>query len=147
MKEHRTTTCGQRGRVLHTEHLSEACEVDASAIAWEADRVLPRPQRNQPEETGGPSPSPESPMEAASLRTTDLVRFLSRGPRPMGRVAKKTSRYRGTRGRGKSSSRRSFFNSHANKSGRDTHVRGVGVKETSYYPYLSNLLNIAKTGD
>jgi hypothetical protein len=25
---------------------------------------------------------------------------------------------------------------------RDTHVSGVGVKETSYYPYLSNLLNI-----
>jgi len=24
---------------------------------------------------------------------------------------------------------------------RDTHVSGVGVKETSYYPYLSNLLN------
>lgn len=29
---------------------------------------------------------------------------------------------------------------------RDTHVSGVGVKETSYYPYLSNLLNfIGKT--
>ena len=25
---------------------------------------------------------------------------------------------------------------------RDTHVSGVGVKETSYYPYLSNLLNV-----
>ncbi len=25
---------------------------------------------------------------------------------------------------------------------RDTHVSGVGVKETSYYPYLSNLLNL-----
>jgi hypothetical protein len=24
---------------------------------------------------------------------------------------------------------------------RDTHISGVGVKETSYYPYLSNLLN------
>jgi hypothetical protein len=24
---------------------------------------------------------------------------------------------------------------------RDTHNSGVGVKETSYYPYLSNLLN------
>ncbi|MBI3280490.1 MAG: DNA methyltransferase, partial [Acidobacteria bacterium] len=24
---------------------------------------------------------------------------------------------------------------------RDTHVSGVGVKETSYYPYLANLLN------
>jgi hypothetical protein len=29
---------------------------------------------------------------------------------------------------------------------RDTHISGVGVKETSYYPYLSNLLNfIGKT--
>jgi hypothetical protein len=25
---------------------------------------------------------------------------------------------------------------------RDTHISGVGVKETSYYPYLSNLLNV-----
>jgi len=24
---------------------------------------------------------------------------------------------------------------------RDTHVSGVGIKETSYCPYLSNLLN------
>ena len=24
---------------------------------------------------------------------------------------------------------------------RDTHLSGVGVKETSYYPYLANLLN------
>ena len=24
---------------------------------------------------------------------------------------------------------------------RDTHVSGIGVKETSYYPYLANLFN------
>jgi len=28
---------------------------------------------------------------------------------------------------------------------RDTHLSGVGVKETSYYPYLSNLLNFMGT--